>query len=43
MPTFCQDIKKQKVALSFLRHKIVLNKHLNAFFYEHSNVEERDE
>ena len=32
------------MALSISRRKGILNKHLNAcFFYEHMNVEERDE
>ena len=32
------------MALSILYHKGILNKHLNTcYFYEHSNIEERDE
>ena len=32
LEVFTRDIKKQKVGLSILRHKGVLNKHLNACF-----------
>ena len=36
---FTRDIKKEKVTLSVSRHKRILNK---IFFYEHSNIEERE-
>ena len=38
-----RNIIKQKVSLSISRDKGMLNKHLNACFYEHSNIEEREE
>ena len=37
---FTRDIKKEKVTLLISRHKRILNKLL---FYEHSNIEERDD
>ena len=31
------------MTLSILRHKRILNKHLNPAFYEHSNIDEKGE
>ena len=39
---FTRNIQKIKNGVIDSRHKGILNKHLNAYFYEHSNIEERD-
>ena len=39
---FTRNIKKQKVALSILCHKGILNKHLNAcFLHERLSIEKK--
>ena len=38
---FTRNIKKMKSGNINMRHKGILNKHLNPVFYEHSNAEER--
>ena len=39
---FTRNIKKIKSGVINSHHKGILNKHLNACFYEHSSIEERD-